>query len=279
MEFERSNKLQRQVRQLQAVEQCVATTSLNTTYNDVAEVPPYTGIMFEIFARTNIEILTFEMDLRMENATDLSVEIYSLEGPFALLVNNASAWELVAKTVAIPEPGGNGVIVPVGDFSPVKMAERTKRSFYVTMKGPYLDHRVNALQKTGEVQISMPDIEIFVGAGLTEYKFPGKIDRLVQPQFAGVIHYTKTADCNKIVSTTLVEYKLLLDRVDLFLEANAAIAAAIDKLMQSNEVLNGYVEEFKLQIAQPAVTEKQAFSSTYLCRIRFGDEENGVDLH
>ena len=266
-------------RQLQTVEQCVATTSLNTTYNDVAEVPPYTGIMFEIFARSNIEILTFEMDLRVGNATDLSVEIYSLEGAYAMLVNNESAWELVAKTVAILEPDGNGVIVPVGDFAPVTMAERTKRSFYVTMKGPYLDHRVNALQKTGEVQISVPDMEILVGAGLTEYKFPEKIDRIVDPQFAGVIHYRKTTDCNKMVSTTLVEYKFLLDRIELFLEANAAIAVAIDKLLQSSKVLKSYVEEFSLQISQPAVTEKQAFSSTYHCRTGFGDEETGADSY
>jgi hypothetical protein len=89
------------------------TTSLNTTYNDVAGVPPYTGIMFEIFSRSNIEILTFELDLQMENATDLSVEIYSLERAYASNVHNESAWELVANTVAVPAPKGNGVIVPV----------------------------------------------------------------------------------------------------------------------------------------------------------------------
>lgn len=160
-----------------------------------------------------IDIQTLELDLRLSGASDLRIEVYtSTAGNFQLTVNNEYAWELVANTSVVPIPGGGGGLIPATDFTPVSMAAGERRSFYITMHGPYIDHTVNALDKIGELAFSTEDFNIYTGAGLTEYKFPSEIDTLVQPKFAGVVHYTIPSSCvERQLVTTSVDYKFLVE--------------------------------------------------------------------
>ena len=239
------------IRYLQGEEQCTGSTSLNTTYNANKKVPPYTGIMFEVYSKDDpLEILTMELDVRFENAIDLSVEIYTLRGEYEFFVNDTEAWTLVAQTEAVPAPEGSGAIIPVDKFQTVSMMARERRSFYITMKGPFLDHNVYALHKTGEIQTGDGQLDVFVGAGLTEYKFPEELDDVVHPQFAGVIYYRRTVDCNKLVIATNVEFQFVLNKatnVALLTDVAVIVDEAVGKIMEDDDTIKSYQMDFGLQ--------------------------------
>ena len=243
---------------------CSIHRAYNTTYNDNREVPPYTGLMFEVTAIGDpLKILTLELDLRLENATDLSVEVYSLSGQFAELFNQPDAWDLVAATQVVVTPGGGGAVIPVQDFTPVRIGANERHSFYVTMKGPYLDHTVYALQKTGEIQSRGDDLQVFVGAGLTEYKFPEQLDDVLNPMFAGVIHYEKEFDCGTVLtSTAYLDFPFLFEEsVDMRI-VTMAINEAVDELLKEEDELKSYVSRFGLQKRDSGETE----AISYTCK-------------
>ena len=232
-------------------EQCGSFQQLNSTYNAENAIPPYTGVMFEVFAKVNMEILTLELDIRFENGVeDLSIEVYTKEGAFSAFVNDESAWEKVADTTMVPAPEGVGAIIPVEAFSTVAMPRRTKRSFYLTMKGPYIDFTAYALQKTGEIYIKGGDFDILVGSGLTEYKFPEEIDRILDPQFAGIVHYRLVSnECGEFASEATIEYRFLFgeDMEPPFFEAlNVAFEDFIERSLGNNPSLQLWVEQYGL---------------------------------
>jgi hypothetical protein len=63
------------LRKLQGREaKCSSLIAQNTTYNAVDTVPAYEGIMFEVFSKGDpLEILTLEIDVRLDNTSDLSI--------------------------------------------------------------------------------------------------------------------------------------------------------------------------------------------------------------
>jgi len=222
--------------------------------------------MFEVTAIGDpLNILTLELDLRLENATDLSVEVYSLSGQYAEHFNQPDAWDLVAATQVVVTPGGGGAVIPAQDFTPVRIGANERQSFYVTMKGPYLDHTVYALQKTGDIQSRGDDLQVFVGAGLTEYKFPEKLDDILNPMFAGVIHYEKEYDCGTVLtSTTYLDFPFLFEEsVDMRI-VTMAINKAVDELLKEEDGLKSYVSRFGLQKRDSGETE--AVSYSYTCK-------------
>lgn len=230
--------------------QCLRQMSLNTTYNDVKEVPPYTGIMFEVFTKaTPLQLLSMDLDVRFEPGMDLSVEVYTKLGGFNSGIGDESQWTKIADTVAVPAPEGVGAILPVSDFMPVSMEPREKRSFYVTMKGPYLDHNVYALAKTGELQLSDSALDMFVGVGYHEYKFPADYDRVLDPQFAGVLHLASRVDCSLDGRATTVSYQFLFEDiidVSLIADVSGTVDEAIESLIANRSVLQNFQREYKL---------------------------------
>ena len=244
---------------------CTGHRAFNTTYNGEKDVPPYYGIMFEMSALSDIEIQTFELDIRWDmEPSDLSVEVYTLLGSYTDRFNQSSAWELLAATNIVLAPEGNSGIIPASDFTPVQIAALDRRSFYVTMKGPYLDHTVYGLQKTGDIHIRGDDMHLFVGSGFTSDNFPDTIDPVLDPQFAGVVHYKKTFSCHdNQASTTRVRYNLLLETnvVDesLTLRINAALDKAIDQILVSNEVLSNLANSFGLRKQSGTTTFAEAY--------------------
>lgn len=200
-----------QYRTLNEQSTCSSFHAFNSTFNSNPDVPSYTGIMFEVVALKDIEVLTMELDVTLLSDS-LQVEIFSMAGPFDFAVGHPEAWDLVTDTRLVPTPEGTGAIVPAEDFRPVSLKAYDLHSFYVTLTGPYLDHSVDALQKRGEEFAKNNDLKLLVGAGTTEYKFPMQMDTVLNPQFAGVIHYKVTEDCQQREKiTTVIEYIFLTD--------------------------------------------------------------------
>ena len=220
--------------------------------------------MFELTTTSEPVIVdTFELDLRMGNATDLAVEIYTLQGTYADFFNQSEEWTLIADTEVVLSAGGGG-IVPVHRFTPVRIDVAQRQSFYITMKGPYLDHKVNALQKTGEVQSVGDDLQIFVGSGLTAYKFPNQLDKVLHPMFSGVIHYARSYDCDTVVtSTTVFEFPILFrDSVGNMADVTKAISDALDELITRDPQLSSFVSDFSL-VKQKGETEALTYTRKY----------------
>jgi len=143
----------KEIRRLQ--EDCTKLNELNTTFNDNVDVLPYVGIMFQFRTKNQpIDIRTLELDIRFNDLTDHSIEVYTSKGSFGFIVNQPQAWDVVAATEIVPNPSGVGAIIPVNDFRTVSMEAEELRSFYVTMKGPWLDYTVNAMQKTTDIALS-----------------------------------------------------------------------------------------------------------------------------
>jgi hypothetical protein len=245
-----ANKAQHTMpRQLQTG-QCDVNNALNTTYNPNPAVIPYVGIMFSVFSKNPLEILTMELDIRFGNSTDLdlSVEVYTYKGRYELIFDDPSVWTLVANTTLVPAPEGTGAIIPVSDFDTVSLGKLERMSFYITMKSPILDYNVAALAKTDEIAMQTPDMDLLVGVGFTEYKFPEAIDTLVDPQFTGVIHYTRKATCGQVTST--VDFEFILDeqlRIKTLGDLTTLVDAAVADIMLQDSGLQVFQEMDGLQ--------------------------------
>jgi hypothetical protein len=94
--------------------------------------------MFEIYPNMDLELLTMELDIRVNEAAgqpDLWVEVYTLVGSYELFeAYTADRWTLVTETNAVLLPGGQGAIIPTSDFNKVEMKAGERRSFYVTFR-------------------------------------------------------------------------------------------------------------------------------------------------
>jgi hypothetical protein len=239
---------------------CTFLQSFNTTYNFDNKVPTHTGIMFEMAARSDIEILTFELDVRLgsnilASKDNLAVEVYTTTGNFDVKLDQPDTWlkivdtQLVISELLDDTAGSYNAIIPVAHFQPVIMETNSRRSFYVTTHrvGSVLDNTVFALDKTGELASENEDVQIYVGAGFQETSvFSGIVDRTVNPKFAGVVHYRKIAPCNVLRQSTTVQYPILIDREnidDAFLPLmTSAILEAVTKIIQENIALKSFFE-------------------------------------
>jgi hypothetical protein len=235
------------LRQLQT-DQCAVNIALNTTYNANKDVVPFFGIMFSVFAKTPLDILTMELDIRFGDNTDLSVEVYTYKGRYDLIFNKPIFWTLIANTTAVPAPEGTGAIIPVSDFDAVSIGQMERRSFYISMIAPILQYNVDALVKTDEVALQTDDFDLLAGVGFSEYKFPEAIDTLVDPQFTGVIHYARKSTCGQVSST--VYYEFILNKelgVGVLEEFTRQVDAAVTDLMQKDSRLQVLQETHDLQ--------------------------------
>lgn len=245
-------------------DQCEVIKKVQTPYNDNDAVPVYAGIMFEMFSKSEIEILSFEIDIRVKEKANLSVEVYTKQGGFSDAVNDESLWEKVADTKLVRAPEGEGGIVPVADFATVSMPMRTKRSFYITMRKKFIESTVNALQKTGEKSYEGPDFDILTGSGLTTYKFPEKVDRIVNPMFAGVVHYQSVASCDSLKLSTELTFQFLVGQNSnpgFPAELNAALDGFVDSMLDTSASLKEYVSDAGLERVDPTRTGNVPFQS------------------
>ena len=245
---------------------CKADRSFNTTYNGDKDVPPFVGIMFEISSFIDVEISTFEIDIRWDmNPANLSVQVFTIDGHFAERFNKSLAWDVLASTEIVLAPEGNSGIVPASDFTPVSIKALEVRSFYITMTGPYIDHTVYGLQKTGDIHTKGDDIQLYVGSGFSKDNFPGEIDKVLDPQFAGVVHYKKAYQCDdNQAKSTSISFQFLIDSKGIddsfVLRYNSALDAAVDNLFESSSTLKTFINDFGLHKSIGATTVKESFA-------------------
>lgn len=234
-------------------EQCQTLKQMDTPSNSVVGVPPHAGIMFDVFTGEHIlDLLTLEFDVHIQDLENMEVQVYSREGSFDSAIGNSAAWEQLADTTLVQAPeGGGGVIVPVQDFKTLRMQPRQRRSFYITMKDQVINSPAQALQKTGDIAQRGDDMDVFVGLGFNEHGFPSNADNVVDPQFAGTIHYKRLEDCRESVTHTFARFYFLSegDQPDQTLsdQMDAAMEAAMANILASDPQLQQYVETFSLQ--------------------------------
>jgi hypothetical protein len=237
--------------------------------------------MFSIRTKAkSIDITTFELDVNVDRALaegSLDVEVYTIAEGFASFVNDPSAWTPLTTTVGVPIPGGGGLLIPVQDFMPISMKADELRSFYITMKGPYIDNRVMGLDGTGDLDQDLDLLRLDVGAGLSEYKFPAKFDTMTNPKFAGVIHFTDTSsECgvaSNTVAETFVEYKFLVDDGGMDDSLITTIDDAVDAfLLAEMDEADGYLKEYAstyslVQDGKPSSTSGGRQTSKSFCHV------------
>lgn len=150
---------------------------------------------------------------------------------------NESAWTQIAGTKAIPIPELESALIPVQDFETIVMGADELRSFYITMKGPFLDTFSAAMDERGSLDRDFEAFQLDVGGGLSEYKFPAAFDDILHPKFAGVIHYQESADCVSSPETMdiVVKFDFLLDVYELD-EATFKEVATVVKDMLEDEI-------------------------------------------
>lgn len=183
---------------------CKGNQAFNTSFNEDGDVPPFTGVFFEVAAIGNgVEIVTLELDVISSlSKNDLAIEVFSVNGSFENVFDEPEAWELVADSKLIPVPDRASAIIPVNDFRTLRIPAHERLSLYITLTVSGLDHNVYGLQKTGDRHIKNDYIQLYVGAGTHEYKFPSNLERSLYPMFAGVVHYRVDQDCNVANPTT-----------------------------------------------------------------------------
>lgn len=187
---------------------CVEEKALETAYNSVNEVLPFTGILFSVDASADLRITGLSMDVRTDlmdatQAESPRVECYYRRGPFsetdgvgATWMSNATYWTRAFKGRAESDTSKGGIRLPSSNFTAIEAWNGERISFYITMRGSYIDSTVNALMKTGEVLLVGDHMSIGVGAALSDVGFPPMINQTVDPGFAGVIHYEIASSCS-----------------------------------------------------------------------------------
>jgi len=231
---------------------CESIVAVDTEYNYDDRILTYTGIMFEVFPRMDVDLLTMELDVRLpDDAANLTVSVYTLKGSYEQLgAYSRERWLEVTQTEAILLPDGQGAIVPTERFPTVSMKANERHSFFVAMQGPYLDNTAAGLQKTGDLQLARPEMDVFVGAGVEYTGFPNEfIRQRTFPQFAGVLHLQRPAVCQDVLTETAVSFEFLVDlpiNGETLQNFDKYLDEALDQVLQESTTLRSYVEKFNL---------------------------------
>ena len=174
---------------------CYALSSFDTPYSNDNRVVSYSGIMFDLFTKGEaLEIITLEVDVRLPEVTDFSVQVYTTNGAYLSKINDNSQWTLVADTEAIATPDKSGIIIPQRAFTNINADARSRISIYIQMKGPWIENRAQALIKTGELALEGQDFYSYAGVGISSL-FPNNPEPTTDPQFSGKVYYQKPKAC------------------------------------------------------------------------------------
>lgn len=243
--------------------------SLQTTFNTDKAVPAFYGIMFSLKVNdADLVLQTLEVEVRSDlvqkHQSNNFMEVYYRHGGFDIEFHNASAWTLLAATVAVPYAADNSVLIPVDQFNQTTLLAKDFYSFYVTMKCPCIDNTVYALDKTNEAAVDGPDFTVDVGSGLDSYKFPDSLSTLVDPKFAGVFHYRKATCDSSNPATAPPEYtdaiyEFLLSEATS-LDINAIVDSALVSYMASSSALQEYVSKYSLKKSTKASSTNIAYT-------------------
>jgi hypothetical protein len=106
--------------------------------------------------------------------------------------------------------------------------------------------------------MTTPELDISVGVGFNEYKFPGDFDRTLDPQFAGVFHLRRSGECSLFVKNTELTFSYLVEAEptpEISSQLVEAVQEAIKSLMATDSILQSYQKQFGLvQLMEPIGT-------------------------
>ena len=251
-------------RTLQFLESCADHLALNTTYNDAPQEVGLHGMFFHIQASDHpLTIETLELDVRMDLASDWSVEVYSFNGLYNLLINKPLSWDLVAATKLVPSPDRSGAaLIPSHEFTEVYVEPNKDHSFYIVMKGPWIDHRSDETMRVGQRDRFNSDMNVFVGAGTGATKFPEDVIDGDWPLFAGTIFYRASATCENSIVTTMLEYDFLVRGLvtsELLAAASSSVLAVVDDKLRGVEYLKQLRRMNSLARSESVVSEEVSY--------------------
>lgn len=228
--------------------------------------------MFELIAKSTIEITELEIDVRWDliskNSVEVDVHVFE-GGNYDMAANDASQWEMVAQTTARRQGETSSALLQ--NMSPIQIEKGRRVAIYIALRNEptaVLDYTAYALDKTGEEADANSDIQLLVGLGFVRGpSFATPADKVLDPQFAGVLHYSKPIRCAVLSSHTVAQFIFLLEQEDVSTLNSAlavAVANACEKLVDSYPMLQQWEKEFILQQSHsvPDVTV-MAYACTY----------------
>ncbi|EJK71954.1 hypothetical protein THAOC_06561 [Thalassiosira oceanica] len=150
--------------------------------SDTRPVYVYAGAMFDLRAKTNVEVTTVAFNTY--KFTPIPVWLYMRPGGFGDVEDTLEGWTLIANTTVTGRGMGNPTYIPEGTFSPVLVRKGTKIGFYVTTDGPFLRSSMGTEQ--GKPYRANSDLVLYEGVGK---RYPVENGSGAPRIFNGVVGY------------------------------------------------------------------------------------------
>jgi hypothetical protein len=213
---------------------CFGSDILSYPFNANEDVTTYQGIAFtmELLGDMFVEVQTLELDIRVEDDTDLAIEVYAYDGDYASVLDNLDEWEILADTELVLNPDSSrGAIIPAHAFRPFTVGQGRIKSMYLKMKGPWLDNTLDPFLGDGDnVPNEIGHLNIYPGVGITQ-NFPLSVDASARPIFAGNFHLRVEEQCEE-APLTKVEF-VFVTNMDVTEKVLSSIAESIDMTIDS----------------------------------------------
>ena len=245
---------------------CSLTSSLRTGYKGWNAA---SGIMFTIQPSKDIELLTLEIPTFENYAESRKVQVYYRSGDFSGVMNDPSAWTLLADTNArlvspLAPPGASnqngldmGAIVPAKEFQPKSLKMGETYSIYISgqVSSPNPKETLLKLKPSdglvGEVSLENEEILVRTGVRLKGSSFPSLFTD--PADFNGVLHYRSSKSCSDsaMLSTTDIPLVFVVNdepSSKVMGSLRGAVDEAVSDLLSTDENLVRYSEENMLKM-------------------------------
>eukprot|EP00523_Entomoneis_sp_CCMP467_P020457 CAMPEP_0168837678 /NCGR_PEP_ID=MMETSP0727-20121128/5253_1 /TAXON_ID=265536 /ORGANISM="Amphiprora sp., Strain CCMP467" /LENGTH=979 /DNA_ID=CAMNT_0008891113 /DNA_START=57 /DNA_END=2993 /DNA_ORIENTATION=- len=245
------------------------------------------GFMFYLSAQERtVTVQALELDVLLDESTDLSVEVYVADEDYDDLFDTkyaqAGLWTKIADTQLIPHPDGQRSLIADKAFEDVTIGALSKKSFFVRMKGPWLDYTAYALTKGGEMASTNGQMTLFAGSPVEvdstvdpdpDNSFAQhKLSRSISPILAGRVYYNlETTNCNgngiatvaaQTVETSM-EFAVLTDAVvtgQAYSDIEKDVNSLVESLLVQDQALKGFVTANELRMGRSADASFRVYS-------------------
>lgn len=151
----------------------IAFNYLSTQF-ETAKVRSYAGNMFNIKARSSIEISSLGIHTFL--TSELNITIYILDGGYSVdtKFDNSANWTMIGANVTVLGIGiGKPTYIPYGSFEPIVLQRKAMLGIYITSDGPYLLSTMGTLE--GKPHIANPNLVLYEGCGV-RYPYKSSAD-------------------------------------------------------------------------------------------------------
>jgi hypothetical protein len=249
---------------------CQGLGSFNTTYGN-ADVTPYYGVFFSLRAKDDpIDILTFELDVvASAEWVEFEADVYTVLGDYEVAATDPSLWTKVSTAMLVQNPSGSGAIIPMNNFFPVQMDAKELRSFFISMKGPYLNYKPVIAGSTDNVAFGTRDLDVYTANGARSYYFPTNgLDPSAIGNLPATVYFANKNSCDReeFVSTT-VSYEFTIDIYNPDVQIESTIYDGINVIIEmqlraDTAILNGFRKINSLTKKSISVTSQEPSRGT-----------------